>query len=59
MDRKVIVDDVIPARHGRAYELKKGHVLRIYLLEDHQVGDVVFYNANDYKEWFTLGSPGG
>ena len=55
MDRKVIVDDIIPARHGRAYEVKKGQVLRIYLVEDHQVGDVVFYNANDYKEWFHVG----
>ena len=59
MDRKVIVDDVIPARHGRAYEVKKGQVLRIYLLEDHQVGDVVFYNANDYKEWFHVGQSWG
>ena len=55
MERKVIVDDIIPARYARAYELKKGQVLRIYLVEDHQVGDVVFYNANDYKEWFHAG----
>ena len=55
MDRKVIVDDIIPATYARAYDLKEGQVLRIYLLEDHQVGDVVFYNANDYKEWFHAG----
>ena len=55
MERRVIVDDIVPARHGRAYEVKKGQVLRIYLLEDHQVGDVVFYNADDYREWFHVG----
>lgn len=36
----VVVDDFNPARHGSAYGVKKGHVLRIYLLEDHKVGDV-------------------
>ena len=50
MERKVILDEVIPARYGRAYEVKRGQVLRIYLVEDYQVGDVVFYNAHDYKE---------
>ena len=55
MDRKVIIDDVVPARHAKAYELKRGQVLRIHLVEDHQVGDAVFYNAHDYKEWFHVG----
>ena len=55
MDRKVILDDVIPARHGKAYEVKKGQVLQIYLVEDMQVGDCVFFNAHDYKEWWHLG----
>ena len=55
MERKVVQDTIIPARHGMAFEVKKGQVLRIYLVEDHQVGDCVFYNARDYKEWFHVG----
>ena len=55
MTRQVIQDTVIPAEHGMAFEIKKGQVLRIYLVEDKQVGDICFFNANDYKEWFHAG----
>ena len=55
MARKVVLDSVIPARYGMAFEVRKGQVLRIYQVEDKQVGDVVFFNANDYKEWFHVG----
>ena len=55
MARNVVLDSVIPARHGMAFEVKKGQALRIYLVEDKQVADVVFFNANDYKEWFHVG----
>ena len=55
MPRTAVLDDIVPARHARAYEIKKGQVLRIYLVEDTQVGDVVFYNAHDYREWFHVG----
>ena len=55
MERKVAQETIIPARHGRAFEVKKGQVLRIYLVEDKQVGDCVFFNANDYKEVFHVG----
>ena len=55
MERNVVLDDIIPARHGRAYEVKKGQVLRIYEVEDSQVSDLVFFNAHDYKEWFHVG----
>ena len=55
MARKVVQDSVIPARHGMAFEVKKGQVLRIYQVEEKQVGDVVFFNANDYQEWFHVG----
>ena len=55
MERKVIQDTVIPAERGMAVEVKKGQVLRIYLVEDKQVADICFFNANDYKEWFHVG----
>ena len=55
MERKLIKDEVIPAKYASAFEIKKGQVLRVYLVEDKQVGDCVFYNAHDYKEWFHVG----
>ena len=51
-----IVDEfVIPARYGRAFVVKRGQVFRIFPMEDGQVGDCVFYNAGDTKEWFHVG----
>ena len=55
MARKVIQDTVIPAEQGMAFEVKKGQVLSIYLVEDKQVADICFFNANDYKESFHVG----
>ena len=52
-----IVDEfVIPARHGRAFVVKRGQVFRIFPREDGQVADCVFYNANDTREWFHVGA---
>ena len=52
----VIADEfIIPARHGRAFEVKKGQTFRIHQVDGKQVGDCVFYNANDYKEWWHCG----
>jgi uncharacterized protein YcgI (DUF1989 family) len=53
--RQVAQEIFIPASHARAFELKRGQVFRIFPLEDCQVGDCVFYNAHDYKEWFHVG----
>ena len=55
MRGKLIEEIVIPARHGRAVVVKKGQVLRIHQITGGQVGDCVFYNAHDYKEWFHVG----
>jgi uncharacterized protein YcgI (DUF1989 family) len=46
---------VIPARHGRAFVVRRGQVFRIFPMEDGQVGDCVFYNAVDHREWFHVG----
>ena len=55
MTRTLIREDIIPARYGRAYEVNRGQVLRIYLPEGKQVGDCVFLNAHDYREQFHVG----
>lgn len=52
---EAVLDTIIPAGHAMAFEVKKGQVLRLYLVEGRQVGDCAFYNANDYKEWFHIG----
>ena len=55
MERNVVQDLVIPAKEGRAVEVKKGQVLRLYVVEAPQVGDCAFFNAHDYKETFHVG----
>ena len=50
MERELVLDEIVPANHGKAYIVKKQQVLRIYLVEDKQVGDIAFLNAHDYKE---------
>ena len=56
MTRQVIQETVIPAERGMAFEVKKGQVLRIYQVEEKQVGDCAFFNAHDYKEVFHVGN---
>jgi hypothetical protein len=53
--RRVVEEFVIPARFGRACVVKRGQILRIHQVEGGQVGDCVFYNAHDHKEWFHVG----
>ena len=55
MARSVILDAIIPASHGAAFEVQKGQVLRIYQVEEKQVADCVFFNARDHKEVFHVG----
>jgi uncharacterized protein len=51
----LVEDFVIPARHGRAFTVRRGQVFRIFPMEEGQVGDCVFYNAHDRREWFHVG----
>jgi hypothetical protein len=53
--RRKLDDFVIPAGHGRALIVPRGAVLRIHLVEDKQVGDCCFFNANDHREVFHVG----
>jgi uncharacterized protein YcgI (DUF1989 family) len=52
---RVEQDFVIPAGHGKAFVVPRGAVLRIHLVEDKQVGDCCFFNANDHREVFHVG----
>ena len=53
--RRVLEDFVIPAGHGKAFLVPRNAVLRIHLVEDRQVGDCCFFNANDRREVFHVG----
>ncbi len=55
MTANLIEEFVIPARRGRAFEVKKGQTFRIHQIVGGQVGDCVFFNADDHKEMFHCG----
>lgn len=55
MARTLVEEFIIPKQEARAFVVPKGQVLRIHLVEGRQVGDCVFYNADDYKEMFHCG----
>jgi uncharacterized protein len=50
-----ILELIIPAREARAVVVKRGQILRIHQITGRQVGDCVFFNANDYREMFHVG----
>lgn len=52
---QIIEDITVPAKHGRACQVRKGQILRIYLPEGEQVGDAAFFNADNPKEQFHVG----
>lgn len=55
MNETVVSEFTVPARHGKAFVVRKGQVLSIIEIEGKQMADVVFLNANDYKEVFHAG----
>ena len=56
---KLVEETVIPTGRGHALVVPKGQVLRIFLVEDTQVGDCVFYNADDHREYWHCGQSWG
>jgi uncharacterized protein len=54
-NRTVLREDVIPARHGRAYEVDPGQILRISCPEGSQVADLNAFNRQDFTEQFWSG----
>ena len=52
MSVKLKQEIIVPAGYAKAFRVNKGEVLRIGQVEGGQVGDVVIFNANDYREHF-------
>ncbi len=50
MVEESISEFIIPARSGRAFEIKKGQILRIIETEGKQVADVNAWNLHDFRE---------
>ena len=53
--RRTLEDFIIPAREARAFLVPRGALLRIHLVEERQVGDCCFFNADDHREVFHVG----
>ncbi len=51
----MINEFIIPAQTAKAFKVEKGQTFRIYQVSGGQVGDCVFYNADDYREFFHVG----
>ena len=52
MPGKLKQEIIVPAGFAKAFKVNRGEVLRIGQVEGGQVGDVVIFNANDYREHF-------
>lgn len=50
--RKVVREDLIPARYGRAYELSQGQIIRVSCPEGPQVADFIAFYRDDPSEQF-------
>jgi hypothetical protein len=54
-DRRVVLEDAIPARHGRGYTVGAGQILRIFCPEGPQVADLCVFARDDPSEQFWSG----
>ena len=50
---KILTDQVIPARKGGAWVVKKGQHIRVIEVQGGQIGDFVTFNANNLRERFS------
>ena len=55
MERKIMLDEIIPAKSAKAFIVKKGQILRITDIEGKQVGDLVLFNEHDHTEKLSTG----
>ena len=52
MERKLVLDELVPPKHAKAFVVKKGQCIRIIDVEGQQVGDFVLFNEHDYSDKF-------
>jgi uncharacterized protein len=52
---KLVQDILIPGGEARAFVVRRGETFRLSQVEGEQVADVIFFNANDYRESFHAG----
>jgi len=52
MSKNIIDDFVIPKGRNSAFIVLKGQVIRVICHQGPQVPDIIFFNANDYREQF-------
>ena len=50
MSRELVQEILVPAMYGRAWHVNKGQSMRIIAVDGPQVGDLIAFNAHDYKE---------
>ncbi len=50
---KILTEEVVPARKGGAWMVKKGKHIRVIEVDGGQIGDFVCFNANNLKERFS------
>lgn len=48
----IVKEFIIPAREARAFLVSRGQILRIIEVEGKQVGDAIFFNAHNHREYF-------
>ena len=55
MYRRMEKEIIVPAGHAEAFVVNREQVMRIGQVEGEQVGDVIMFNAHDYREHFDVG----
>lgn len=50
MQRKIVLDKIIPPQSVLAFTIKKGQFLRVIDIEGKQVGDLALFNEEDHTE---------
>ncbi len=50
--RKMVKEFIVPKCSSKAFEIRKGQILRVIAAEGKQVADIRFLNAHDYREQF-------
>ena len=52
MARTLVDEIIIPAEHGRAFRVYQAQTMRVIAVDGPQVGDMVVFNAHDYRQTY-------